>query len=192
MTSKRKLPVAPARKREAEAMRLAGLSLEATIDTSDLAAAIRDGLMAFCCNAGLAVVAQMMQDELTDEIGPKGRHDPDRQAERNGSAPGSVVLGGRKVPVRRPRAVRKEGGEVALDSYAVFSTADLLSELATERMLAGVALRHGLVAEPIGEGLEEAAFGDSRSAVSRRFVQATRAKVDELLHRTCRALTWRC
>jgi hypothetical protein len=50
---------------------------------------------------------------LARVVGPKGKHDPERAAERNGSAPGSVVLGSRTVPVRRPRAVRTDGsGEV--------------------------------------------------------------------------------
>jgi transposase-like protein len=51
-------------------------------------------------------------------------------------------------------------------------------------MLAGVATRrHALVGEQLGEELEQVARGDSKSAVSRRFVNATRDKVDELLHR---------
>jgi len=59
-----------------------------------------------------------------------------------------------------------------------------VSELAIERMLAGVATRlQRLVAELIGEDVEQAAFGDSRSSVSRRFVQATKARVDELVQR---------
>ncbi len=120
---------------------------------ADLQGAIKEGLMAFSCATGLVVIAEMMQEELARVVGPKGKHDPDRVAERNGSAPGSVVLGGRTVPVRRPRAVRTDGsGEVGLDTYAVFSSSDLLTQVALERMLAGVATRrHDLVAEPIGE-----------------------------------------
>ncbi|MGH7703748.1 MAG: hypothetical protein ACREMO_11675, partial [Gemmatimonadales bacterium] len=76
------------------------------------------------------------EEELAATVGPKGKHDPARTATRNGSAPGSVVLGGRSVPVRRPRAVRTDGGEVPLDSWAVFSSRDLLSQLVVERMLA--------------------------------------------------------
>ena len=69
-----------------------------------------------------------------------------------------------------------------LDSYGAFNDRDLLSQLAVERMLAGVATRrHALVAEPIGEELEEVARGDSRSAISRRFVAATTEKLAELL-----------
>ena len=69
-----------------------------------------------------------------------------------------------------------------LDSYAVFSGSDLLTQVAVERMLVGVATRrHCLVAEPIDERLEAVARGDSKSAVSRRFVAATRERLAELL-----------
>ena len=178
---KKKLPVVTVAKRD-EAARLAELPAEATVALQDLAGAIKDGLMAFCCSAGLAVVSQIMEEELTEKIGPKGHHDPDRTATRNGSARGSVVLGGRTVPIRRPRATKTVGGEVRLDSYAAFNDRDLLSALAVERMLAGVATRrHALVAEPIGEELEDVAKGESKSAISRRFVAATTEKLAELL-----------
>jgi putative transposase len=175
----------PAAKREVEAARVAGLSVQPRLPLAELEGAIREGLMAFSCAAGLVVIAELMEEERTRIVGPKGRHDPDRTAERNGSAPGSVVLGGRRVPISRPRAVAVDGGgELALDSYQVFSSADLLTQVALERMLAGVATRrHALVAEPIGEALEEVARGDSKSAVSRRFKTATAAKLSELLDR---------
>jgi putative transposase len=88
------------------------------------------------------------------------------------------------VPVRRPRATLSGGGELQLDSYAVFSATDLLTQVATERMLAGVATRrHGLVAEPLGAELEAVARGDSKSAVSRRFKAATETALAELIGR---------
>lgn len=178
---KKKLPVVTVAARD-EAARLAELPAEATVALNDVTEAIKDGLMALCCTAGLAVVAQLMEAELTQKVGPKGRHDPERTGVRNGSAPGSVVLGGRVVPVRRPRATKTEGGEIHLDSYALFSDRDLLTQVAVERMLAGVATRrHSLVAEPIGEELERVARGDSKSAISRRFVAATKEKLAELL-----------
>jgi transposase-like protein len=167
-----------------EAARLADLPAEATVAMADVAGAIKEGLLAFSCAAGLVVMAQLMEEELTTKVGPKGRHDSERRATRNGTAPGSVALGGRTVAVRRPRAVRTNGGEVNLDTYAVFSSTDLLSSLAVERMLAGVATRrHALVAEPIGAGLEHKARGTSRSAVSRRFKAATETALAELLSR---------
>ena len=168
MDRNKKLPVITVAHRE-EVARLAELPAEATVALQDVAQAIRDGLMALCCSAGLAVVAQLMEAELTDKVGPKGRHDPERVATRNGTAPGSVVLGGRSVPIRRPRATKTQGGEVTLDSYVLFSDRDLLTQVAVERMLAGVATRrHALVAEPIGEELEQVARGGSKSAISMR------------------------
>lgn len=141
---------------------------EVTVAFADVAGAIREGLLAFSCSAGLLVVQQIMAEEMTAKVGPKGRHLPDRAATRNGTAPGSVALGGRTVPVDRRRATLAGGGELHLDSSAVFSCTDLLTELAVERMLAGVATRrHADVAEPIGAGLEAVARGDSGSAVSR-------------------------
>ena len=62
-----------------------------------------EGLMAASVAIGLDVLGQMMQTEVTGLAGPKGRHDPDRTHVRHGTEAGSVVLGGRKVPVRRPR-----------------------------------------------------------------------------------------
>lgn len=88
------------------------------------------------------------------------------------------------MPITKPRAIYVSGGELVLDAYQVFMNQDLLSELCLERMLAGVATRrHVLVEEPIGTELEKACRGNSKSAISRRFVQATTKKVDELLHR---------
>ena len=105
----------PAAVREAEAARVAGLSVQPRLPLAELEGAIREGLMAFSCAAGLVVIAEMMEEERTRIVGPKGRHDPDRVAERNGHAPGSVVLGGRRVPISRPRAVAVDGGgEVGL------------------------------------------------------------------------------
>lgn len=182
---KKKLPVMPAGTREAEAASAAGLSVETRLPLAELEGAIREGLMAFSCAAGLAVIAEMMEAERTRVVGPRGKHDPGRVAERNGAAPGSVVLGGRTVPVSRPRAVRVDGGgEVALDTYGVFSSRDLLTQVALERMLAGVATRrHTLVAEPVGEALEERSRSTSKSAVSRQFTTATEAKLAELVGR---------
>jgi putative transposase len=97
MACKKKLPIVRVAERE-EAARLAELPVEATIAMADVAGAIREGLMVFCCPAGLLAVSRIMSDEMTVKVGPKGKHDPDRTATRNGTAPGSVVLGGRTCP----------------------------------------------------------------------------------------------
>lgn len=177
----KKLPVITLAERE-EATRLAGLPGEVTLALADVAAAVREGLLAMSCAAGLAVMHELMQAELAAKIGPKGKHLTARTATRHGSTTGSVVLGGRTVSVSRPRARTTIGGELQLDSWAVFADRDLLTQLVLERMLAGVATRrHDDVGEPVGTQLR--ARSVSKSAVSRRFVAATEANLAELLAR---------
>lgn len=145
-----------------------------------LAGAVKEGLLAFSVGVGLSVLQMMMQEELNEVVGPKGKHDQDRIAKRHGSERGSVVLGGRKSTVTRPRARHLDGsGEVELATYKHFSTEEMLGQMALERMVAGLSTRNysaGL--EPVGE---VEATGITRSSVSRRFVERTRSALKELM-----------
>jgi hypothetical protein len=74
--------------------------------------------------------------------GPNGRHDPARVAVRHGHERGSVTLGGRRVQVSRPRVRAVDGsGEVAIPSYELFSSIEILGRMALEKMLAGLSTR---------------------------------------------------
>jgi transposase-like protein len=182
---KKKLPVVSVAQVE-EADRLAGLPLEATVALAEVAGAIKDGLLAFASAAGLVVMRQMMEAELTEAIGEKHAKIPaqERVGNWHGNAKGSVVLGGRQVRTERPRGRSSAGEEIGLDSWKAFSSADLLNSLVVERMLAGVATRrHADVAEPVGAELEERSKSMSKSAISRRFVAATTKAMDELMAR---------
>ena len=156
----------------------------AMLALADVAGAAREGLLAMSVAAGMAVIQAMLEAEVAEVAGPKGRHDPDRVAVRHGVGRGSVTLGGRRVPVSRPRARTIDGHEVPLASYAQFAADDLLSQVVMERMLAGVASRrHARVAEPVGEQVSGAAKSTSKSAVSRRFVKQTETALAELMAR---------
>ncbi len=183
-----KKKVAVVRVAEAEeAARVADLPVEATVALADVAGAIKDGLLAFASAAGLVVIHQMMEAELEGRIGPKHARIPEgeRMGNWHGSTPGPVVLGGRVVTTKRPRGRTTAGEEIALDTWKVFSSADLLNSLVVERMLAGVATRrHGDVAEPVGAELEARARSTSKSAISRRFVAATKRAMEELMARS--------
>jgi hypothetical protein len=75
-------------------------------------------------------------------------------------------------------------GELHLPSYDLFSSTEVLGQLAMEKMLAGLSSRRyraGL--EPAGQAVEEAAVATSKSAVSRRFVAATETALAELMAR---------
>jgi putative transposase len=154
---------------------------------------VREGLLAASTAVGLEVMAEMMQAEVTELAGVKGRHNPDRSHTRHGTEQGSVTLGGRRLPVTRPRVrtVGDETGEATLASYATFADTDLLSEQVTARMLAGISTRKYPVAlEPVGEAVERQATSTSKSAVSRRFVTATAERLAELCARPLDQHRW--
>lgn len=46
-------------------------------------------------SVGLGVLAQLINEEVDEVVGPKGRDDPHRTAVRHGHEDGSVMLGGR-------------------------------------------------------------------------------------------------
>jgi len=89
---------------------------ELVVGLDEAREAAREGLLAMAVAVGLRVMAEMMEEELTRRVGPKHAKLGGRRATRHASAPGSVVLGGRRIKVRRPRARTLEGKELHLAS----------------------------------------------------------------------------
>jgi putative transposase len=163
---------------------LPDLPEEIRLAMTDIAGAAREGLLAMSVAAGMAVMQALFEAEIAGVAGPKGKHDLNRAAVRHGAGTGSVTLGGRRVPVDRPRARTVDGHEVPLTSYTHFAADDLLTRVVMERMLAGVATRrHSRVAEPVGTVVDKEAKSTSRSAISRRFVKQTETALAELMAR---------
>ena len=154
-----------------------------SVALGELVADVREGLLAMAVGTGLQVMAAMMDADVTAVCGPKGRHDPVRAAVRHGSEKGSVTLGGRRMPVERPRMRAVDGsGELAVPSYALFTSTEVLGRMAMTKMLAGISTRGWQVGlEPVGEQVERAATATSKSAISRRFVKATETALAQLL-----------
>lgn len=146
---------------------------------------LREGLLAASVAVGLDVMDELMAAEVTEVAGLRGKHQRARTATRHGAERGTVTLGGRRLPIRRPRVRTADGtAEVPLASYGAFTSSDLLGDGIVARMLAGLSTRrYGAGLEPVGAGVEARAAGTSRSAVSRRFVAATARRLAELLSR---------
>lgn len=167
-----------------ELVGLQALPEELRVTLADIAGVAREGLLALSVATGLSVMQAMFEAEVTAVAGAKGKHDPARTAVRHGTERGSVTLGGRRVPVTRPRARTTDGHEVPLQTYTHFAGDDLLQQVVLERMLAGVATRrHARGAEPIGEKVASTARSTGRSAVSRQFVKQTETALAQLLAR---------
>jgi len=164
-----------------EALDTTGLPENVQVALVDIAASARDGLLALSVSCGLQVVAEIMAADVDRICGPKGRHDPARSVYRHGTEERLMPLGGALVGVDRPRMRAKGGGEVPLPTFDVFSSRDMLDEMALGRMLAGLSTRrYRAGSEPVGD-IE--LHGTTRSAVSRRFRRATEAKLAELFGR---------
>lgn len=151
------------------------------VSLAELAGRAKEGLLAFAVGVGLEVFRTLLEEDVTALVGPKGRHNPDRTSYRHSVERSSIVLGGRKVAVDRQRVRSTSGEELALPTWAAFAGDDLLAEMATERMLAGLSSRRYEVGlEPVGavEG-----SGTSKSTVSRRFIERTRTALGELMAR---------
>jgi putative transposase len=156
---------------------------QVSVAMNEIAADMQEGLLALAVGAGLQVMQQLMEADVTAACGPRGRHDRDRTATRHGTGGGSVTLGGRRVPISRPRVRAVDGsGELPVPAYELFTSTELLGRMAMERMLAGVSTRRYPVAlEPVGEAIEDEAQATSKSAVSRKFVAMTEHALADLL-----------
>jgi len=154
-----------------------------TVALSEIAADVGEGLLALAVGAGLQVMHAMFAENAAQLCGPKGQHDPDRAGYRHGTEAGSVTLGGRRVPVQRPRVRAADGsGELALPAYELFSSTEVLAQMAMARMLAGLSTRRYRVGlEPVGAEVTASSSATSRSAVSRKFVAMTETALAELL-----------
>jgi len=133
-------------------------------------------------SAGMSVLGAMLEEERTRLCGPRYAHDPARLASRAGHTDGELAFGGRRVRVRRPRVRGIDGAEIPLETWERFAEADPLTPRAVEQMVLGVSTRKYVRSiEPAPPGVTTR--GTSKSAVSRRFVAATRAKLAELMSR---------
>ena len=136
--------------------------------------------------SGLKVLHTMLEEDRTALCGPRYQHQAEREASRAGTVPSEVILGGRKVQIRRPR-VRAQGNEVALPTFQAFADTDPLDRRVVEQMLVGVATRrYARSLEPTGADIRTR--GTSKSAVSRRFVAKTARQVDAWRSRPLDAL----
>lgn len=148
---------------------------------------VRPALLQTVLGLGLEQIYEIVEEERAQLCGPKFARVPERGAGRAGSAPSELVLGGRRVSLRRPRVRTMDGQEVELESWGHFADEDPLDERAMEQMVVGVSTRkYDRSLEPTGEELKTR--GTSKSAVSRRFVSGTKKRLQELMSRDLSSL----
>jgi putative transposase len=143
---------------------------------------VKHAFYGLCINAGKQVLAAMMEADRVALCGPKGVPDVDRRAVRGGSTRSTVVLGGQRISVRRPRARALDAGELELPSFAWAAGADPLDAATMAAIAAGASIRrYATTLEPLPPA--ERARSVSKSATSRRFVALSQEQLLQWLSR---------
>jgi putative transposase len=154
------------------------IHVELEIDVDRFEGMITKGLQGVAVEIGLEVAESLMADEVERRCGLKRRRDPKRKAYRYGRQRGSILFGGQRVGVSRPRMRWIRGGEVELQTYQRLQK-EPGEGAVMRRLVRGVSCRdYRSVVDAIRQG-----WGISAAAVSRSFVKASTARVRELAER---------
>ncbi len=144
---------------------------------------LRDVQQAFyglCVNAGKQVLAAMMEADRVALCGIKNVPLTARQAVRGGTTRSSVVLGGQRIAITKPRARSLQRGELELPTFAWAADTDTLDMTTMASIAAGVSTRrYSGTLEPLPD-LEQPRSA-SKSSVSRRWVALSQAQLHEWL-----------
>ena len=142
----------------------------------------RKALRELVMSSGLAVFAEMLEEDRTALCGPRHRPSPKRDAYRHGHDEGSLVFGGRKVRLRKPRVRSIDGDEIELATWERMSAEDPLRDRIVEQTILGVSSRgYERSLEPLPAEIRS--HTTKRSSVCRRFVARTTAQVQTFLSR---------
>lgn len=134
--------------------------------------------------AGLAILRGLLEDEVTQRVGPRHRPDPVTGNRRWGQQPGYVVFGGQKVALDRPRVRTRRGAEVELTSYRRLQQDGRMQRAVAEKIVCGLSTRQ--YRRAVGAVLE--GYGIEKSSVSRHFVRATAQQLQQLCERRLEGL----
>ena len=153
------------------------------INSTALHEKARCGLMELSMSLGLDVMRMMLEEDVTQYAGPKGKHNTKgRTGYRHGTDKTTVVMGGKKVRADRPRVRAIDGsGELPLETLSVFQSEDPLNKAILAKLLSGVSTRKYARAV---DGDTTDAVCTSKSEVSRRFIEGMDSLMQEFFTRT--------
>lgn len=129
--------------------------------------------------AGLKILRGILEDEVTQRVGPPHHPSPAAGCVRWGRQPGYAVYGGQKVSLEKPRVRTRQGEEVELETYRQLQQDGRMQRAVAERMVCGLSTRkYRRAVQDVLQG-----YGIRKSSVSRHFVEATAEQLRELCER---------
>jgi len=146
-----------------------------------LYAKAQNGLLELSLSLGLEVMRMMLEEDVACYAGPKSKHKTaGRTGYRHGTEKTTVVMGGKKVRVDRPRVRALDGGELPLETLGLFQSEDPLNQAILTKLLAGVSTRK--YARTMEGGAANSVCA-SKSEVSRRFIEGMEIQMKEFFTR---------
>jgi len=140
---------------------------------------LKQGVGELIRQAGVQLIALVMEEEVRELVGERHQPQPERKVNRWGREKGFCVVMGQKLPIERPRVRSTEDREVRLGTYELFHRGEPLTETVWEKLMLGLSTRkYGQAVRQFTE-----AYGLEKSAVSEHFIEASRAKLKQLMER---------
>ena len=154
-------------------------AVQMVLPMAEMVGWLRQGVGELIRQAGLQMIELLMEEEVRNLAGERSQPQPERTVNRWGKERGYCVVMGQKVPIERPRVRTTEDKEVRLGSYELFHRGEPLSETVWEKLMLGLSTRkYGQAVRQFSE-----AYGLEKSAVSEHFIEASRAKLQDLMER---------
>jgi transposase-like protein len=140
----------------------------------------------FCVEVGVEMMRALLAEEVEQKAGPRYRHDPCRQASRNGHQRGYVVVFGQKVPIWRERVRDGSGREVELERYGLFQRDGRMERQVGKLLMRKMSQRdYAGAVELLAEG-----YGVKKSSVSRHWKRMTAEQARRLCERDLSDRDW--
>jgi transposase-like protein len=154
-------------------------AVQMVLPMAEMVGWLRKGVGALIRQAGLQLMDLIMQEEVRELAGERSEQQAERTANRWGSERGYCVIMGQKVSIQRPRVRTTDDKEVRLGSYEMFHRGEPLTETVWQKLMLGLSTRkYGDAVRQFTE-----AYGLEKSAVSEHFIEASRAKLKEMMER---------
>ena len=162
--------------------------IQLTFPTAGIAELAQHSLGDLLRAVGKVFIETVMESEVRELAGARSERNGEREAYRWGSEAGFCVIDGQRVRIDRPRIRSRElKREIPLGSYETFQRASLMDETVWQKIM------HGLTMRSYKEVVQQFAevYGLEKSATSAHFVEASRARLKQLMTRSLAALPLR-
>ena len=155
--------------------------IQLTFPTAGIAELAQHSLGDLVRSVGKIFIETVMESEVGTLVGMRSQPHADRDAYRWGMEKGYCVVDGQKIPIDRPRVrSRQNNREIPLGSYELFQRASLIEETVWQKIMYGLTMRsYKEVVQQFAE-----AYGLEKSTTCEHFIEASRAKLKQLLTRS--------